>query len=161
MSLSGNPVPTDLYNFMSGTARRVYLPWALYTGIFAVKHGYDTTRFAGYLGTISVPLMGENVTINSLRLQGYVDGQKGSTEGAEVSATLFRKLGAYADTVGPSITVDRRTIPHSSLGDHSIDITQQFPSVVVSSSSDTLSIQLMGHGQGRAVISGLFIDFCY
>lgn len=160
MSLPANPVPTDFYNFMLGTARRLYLPWNLYTGIFANKYGYDTMRYGGYLGTISVPLTGQNITINSLRLRGVVDGQKGSTEGASVCATLFRGPGDYADPVGPSIIIDRRTVPHSSLGDPRIDITQNY-SEVVSASSDTLSIQILGTGQGRAVISGLFIDYSY
>lgn len=160
MSLPANPVPTDLYNFMRGTSGRVFLPWDIYTGCFANKHNFDTNKFNGYLGTISVPLTGENVTINSFRLQGVVHGKKWGAEGAIVTAVLFRQTGDYASLAAPAIVVDRRTVPHSSLGNASIDITQS-ASVVVSASSDKLSIQLMGQGQGKAIIRGFLIDLSY
>jgi hypothetical protein len=105
-------------------------------------------------------LIGENVTINSFRLQGVVHGKKWATEGAFVSAVLYRQTGGYATLDVPAIIVDRRTIPHSSLGDAYIDITQS-ASVVVSASSDKLSIQLIGQGQGIAIIRGFLIDFSY
>jgi hypothetical protein len=160
MSLPANPVPSDLYNFMRGTGSRVYLPWDIYTGCFANKHGFDTNKFNGYLGTISVPLTGENVTINSFRIKGVVHGRKWGSEGAFISAVLYRQNGGYALMAAPAIVVDRRNVPHSSLGNASIDITQS-ASVIVSASSDQLSIQLIGQGQGIAKISGFLIDFSY
>ncbi len=90
LSLPANPVPAELYQFYRGSAP-VWLPWYVWGGgVFATKYDYDTTKYIGYLGTVSVPLSGKSVTVKSLRLTGAVSGEaSGSTEGALILAHLL------------------------------------------------------------------------
>lgn len=161
LSLPANPVPSDLYNFMRGSASRVWLPWYIWGGgTYSTKYDYDTGKFYGYMGTVSVPLAGESVMVNSLRLQGNVNGMIGSTEGAMVRAILYKQSGNSASPVA-TILVDRRTIPNSDIGNIDIDITQSTGGITASASEHELSIQLLGKGQGIATIKGLAIDLSY
>ncbi len=161
MSLPANPVPAELYRFIAGATDGIWLPWYVWGGgTYATKYGYDPTKFVGYLGTVSVPLIGQNVAINSLRLQATVDGQIGATEGAVVTATLYEQSGIMASPIA-SIVVDRRTVPNSSIGSPFVDITQGTGGFVASASQNALAIELVGGGQGIATIAALIIDYSY
>ena len=160
MSLPANPVPAELYQFMANTPGPKWLPWYVWgAGTYATKYGYDTTKFIGYLGTISVPLIGENVEVRSLRVQGAIEGQNGSTEGAMVLVSLYENTGNLSSPLA-QVFVDRRTVPTSSLGSVYIDITQSTGGFVASASQNELAIEIVGEGQGIATISGLVLDFC-
>lgn len=160
MSLPANPVPAELYRFMAGTPGLKWLPWYVWgAGTYATKYGYDTTKFIGYLGTISVPLLGENVTVKSFRVQGSVEGQIGATEGAMLLASLYENTGNLSSPLA-TIFVDRRNVPNSSIGSVYVDMTQSV-AFVASASQHELAIELIGEGQGIATITGLVIDFGY
>ena len=161
MSLPANPVPVGLYDFMRGTTGRVWLPWYIWGGgTYSTKYDYDTSQFHGYLGTVSVPLMGESVIIHSLQLQAAVNGMIGAKEGAMIRAILYKQTGNLASFVA-TIVVDRRTIPSSSIGSVYVDVVQSTGGFIASASDHELSIQLLGIGQGIATIKGLVIDFGY
>ncbi len=150
LSLPANPVPAGLYRFMAGAAGPIWLPWYVWGGgVYATKYGYDTTRFVGYLGTVSVPLVGQKVAVNSLRLRAAVEGQTGVIEGALVIARLYEQSGNGSSPIA-SIVVDRRTVPNSSLGSQYVDITQGTGGFVASASQHELAIELIGEGQGIA-----------
>lgn len=162
VSLPANPVPTDLHNFIRGTSSRVWLPWYIWGGgAYSTKYDYDTSQYHGYLGTVSVPLAGESVSIRSLRLQAAINGVSfGGTEGAMVRAILYQQSGNLSSPIA-TILVDRRTVPNSSIGDVHVDIVQSTGGFVASASTHELSIQLLGKGQGIATIHGLVVDLGY
>jgi len=85
LSLPANPVPSELYQYFRGSPK-IWLPWYIWGGgVYATKYNYDTSKYIGYFGTVSVPLeagSGSTVKINSLRMIGAVEGKTGSTEGA-------------------------------------------------------------------------------
>jgi len=158
MSLPANPVPAELYHFVAGTPGKKWLPWYVWgAGTYATKYGYDTNAFIGYLGTISVPLLGEQVEVKSLRVQASVEGQSGATEGAMLLVNLYENTGDLSSPLA-SIFVDRRTVPSASLGSIDIDITQSAGGFIASASQHELAIEIIGEGQGLATVSGLVLD---
>jgi hypothetical protein len=158
MSLPANPVPSELYHVIVGSPGLHWLPWYIWgAGTYATKYGYDTTKYIGYLGTISVPLIGDNVVVKSLRVQAAVSGKQGATEGAMIIVRLYENTGNLSSPLA-TVFVDYRTIPETSLGSVYVDITQSI-SFVASASSNELAIDLIGEGQGIATITGLAIDF--
>lgn len=158
VSLPANPVPSELYHFVRGSSSRIWLPWYIWGGgVYATKYSYDTTRYIGYLGTVSVPLFGQFVIIRSLRLLGAVTGQSGSQEGAMVLARLYQRTGNLSSPIA-SIIVDRRAVPSSSLGSVYVDITQSAGGFVASATNHHLAIEMVGQGQGIATIKGFVID---
>ncbi len=161
VSLPANPVPTDLHDLVLGRSGLHWLPWYIWGGgTLSTKYAYDTDKYYGYLGTISVPLVGESVVVKSLRLQASVPGMAGSREGAMVRALLYAQHGNTA-TIIADILVDRRTVPNSSIGDNTVDIVQSTDGFVASASTHELSVRLEGRGQGVATVRGLAVDFGY
>jgi hypothetical protein len=159
LSLPANPVPAELYWFIRGSSSPIWLPWYVWGGgVFATKYGYDTTRYIGYLGTVSVPLeTGASATVNSFRLTGAINGMIGSTEGALVMATLYQRSNNFSSAIA-TIFVDRRTV---SVSNPYVDITQSAGGFVASPSTNSLAIQIIGEGQGIATIHGLVVNVCY
>jgi hypothetical protein len=161
LSLPANPVPAELYQFFRGGSSKIWLPWYVWGGgVFATKYGYDTSKYIGYLGTVSVPLeagAGASATVNSLRLTGAVNGKSGSTEGAMVLATLYQRTSNFSSPIA-TIFVDRRTISVSNVY---VDITQSANGFVASPSTTSLAIQIIGEGQGIATIHGLVVNLSY
>src|SRR5258708_19871391 len=85
LSLPANPVPAELYQFFRGGPQRIWLPWYIWGGgVYSTKYGYDTIKYIGYLGTVSLPLAGTSVVVRSLRLIGALNGRSRATEGAMV-----------------------------------------------------------------------------
>jgi len=157
MSLPANPVPAELYHFIAGTPGAKWLPWYVWgAGTYATKYGYDTTKYIGYLGTVSVPVFGVRMEVRSLRVQASVEGA-GLTEGAMLFVSLYENT-ANLSTPLASIFVDRRTVPTTSLGSLYIDITQSVTGYVASAAKNELAIQIVGEGQGVATVSGLVLD---
>lgn len=159
LSLPANPVPSELYQFFRGGSSKIWLPWYVWGGgVFATKYDYDTSKYIGYLGTVSVPLeagTGASVIVNSLRLTGAVNGKSGSTEGAMVMARLYQRTGNLSSPIA-TIFVDRRTVSVSNVY---VDITQSAGGFVASPSTSSLAIEIVGEGQGIATIHGLIINF--
>jgi hypothetical protein len=160
LSLPANPVPSELYQYFRGSPT-IWLPWYIWGGgVYATKYNYDTSKYIGYLGTVSVPLeagSGSTVKINSLRMIGAVWGKTGSTEGAMVMVSLYQRTGNLSSPIA-TILIDRRAI---SLSNVYVDVTQSAGGFVASPSSNSLAIQILGEGQGIATLSGLFIDWSY
>jgi len=160
LSLSANPVPAELYQFFRGSPT-IWLPWYVWGGgVYSTKYGYDTSKYIGYLGTISVPLAGTSVTVKSLRMTGAIEGSYGSTEGAMVIATLWQRTGNLSSPLA-QIMVDRRAVPSASLGSIYVDITQSAGGFVASASAQSLAIELIGEGQGVATVTSLVVDLQY
>src|SRR5262245_55795369 len=139
LSLPANPVPSELYQYFRGSSP-IWLPWYIWGGgLFATKYNYDTSKYIGYLGTVSVPLeagAGSTVKINSLRMAGAVNGKIGSTEGAMVMVRLFQRtanIGSYIAT----IFIDSRTVSVSNVY---VDVTQSAGGFVASPSVNNLAI---------------------
>jgi hypothetical protein len=158
LSLSANPVPTDLYSFYRGVTPK-WLPWYIWGGgVYATKYDYNTAQFFGYFGTVSVPLLaGGPVVINSLRLTGAVTGKSGAAEGALVIARLTQRTGNVSAALA-NIVIDRRTVSVSNVY---VDVTQSAGAFVASPSANSLGIELIGEGQGIATITGLFVNLSY
>jgi len=160
LSLPANPVPSELYRYIRGGLGTTSLPWYIWgAGLFATKYDYDTTKYYGYLGTVSVPLAGSCI-VRSLRLIGAVEGSAGSTEGAMVLAVLYQRTANFGSPIA-SIMVDRRTIPNSSLGSVYIDITQSAGGFAASAAANQLAIEILGEGQGIATIYGFVLNLQY
>jgi hypothetical protein len=161
LSLPANPVPSELYQFFRGGSSRIWLPWYVWGGgVFATKYDYDTSRYIGYLGTVSVPLeagAGASVIVNSFRLTGAVFGMSGSTEGAMVMANLYQRTSNISSPIA-TILVDRRTISVSNVY---VDITQSAGGYIASPSANSLAIEILGEGQGIATIHGLYVNLSY
>ena len=160
LSLPANPVPSELYQYFRGSPT-IWLPWYIWGGgVYATKYDYDTSKYIGYLGTVSVPLeagAGSSVKINSLRITGAVDGKTGLTEGAMVMVALYQRTSNISSPVA-TILIDRRAISVSNVY---VDVTQSAGGFVASPSANSLAIQILGEGQGIATIDGLFIDWSY
>jgi len=155
LSLPANPVPAELYQFFSGSSSPIWLPWYVWGGgVFATKYGYNTTKYIGYLGTVSVPLTRKSI-IKSLRLIGAVDWKTGPTEGAMVLANLYQRTANFSSPIA-TIMVDRRAVASSS--SVYVDITQSAGGFVASPSANSLAIEIVGEGQGIATIHGLVVD---
>ena len=91
-SFPANPVPAELYQFLSGNTGSKWLPWYIWGGgVYSTKYGYDTTKFIGYLGTISVPIAG-TPTVTHFRLKGYASFKSGTQEGALIVAEPARAV---------------------------------------------------------------------
>jgi len=161
LSLPANPVPSELYQFFRGGSSPIWLPWYVWGGgVYATKYDYDTSRYIGYRGTVSVPLeagAGASVIVNSLRLTGAVEGMSGSAEGALIMANLYERTGVLSSPIA-TILVDRRTISVSNVY---VDITQSAGGFVASPSANNLAIEILGEGQGIATITGLFVNWSY
>ena len=159
LSLPANPVPAELYQFFRGGTSRIWLPWYVWGGgVYSTKYDYDTSKYIGYLGTVSVPLAGScPVIVKSLRLTGAVNGMSGSTEGAMVMARLYQRTGNLSSPIA-TILVDRRTVTVSNVF---VDITQSAGAFAASPSVHSLAIELIGEGQGIATIHGLFVELQY
>jgi hypothetical protein len=161
LSLSANPVPAELYQFFRGGTSPIWLPWYVWGGgVYATKYGYDTSKYIGYLGTVSVPLeagAGAPVTINSLRVIGSVEGKTTTTEGAMLMASLYQRTGNLSSSIA-TVMVDRRTVSVSNVY---IDITQSAGGFVATPGVNSLGIQLVGEGQGLATVTGLVINWSY
>lgn len=160
ISLAANPAPSELYQYFAG-ASKIWLPWYIWGGgVYATKYGYDTGKYIGYLGTVSVPLeagAGSSVKINSLRVLGAIEGKIGSTEGAMVRVMLSQRTSNLSSPIA-TILIDRRTISVSNVY---VDVTQSAGGFVASPKVNSLAIELLGEGQGVGTITGLFIDWSY
>jgi hypothetical protein len=160
LSLPANPVPSELYQYFRG-APKIWLPWYIWAGgVFSTKYDYDTNKYIGYLGTVSVPLeagAGSAVKINSLRMRGTVNGKIGATGGAMVMVSLYQRTTNIANSIA-TILIDRRAI---TVGNVYVDVTQSAGGFVASPSVNNLAIEILGEGQGIATIDGLFIDWSY
>ena len=160
LSLPANHVPSELYQYVTGSPT-TSLPWYVWGGgVFSTKYGYDTSKYYGYLGTVSAPLeagAASSVKINSLRMTGAVDGKSGSTEGAMVMISLYQRTANFSSPIA-TIMVDRRTVTVSNVF---VDVTQSAGGFVASPSANSLAIQILGEGQGIATIHGLHIDWSY
>ena len=77
------------------------MPWYVWGGgVYATKYDYNTSKYIGYLGTVSVPLAGAcPVIVKSLRLTGAVNGLSGSTEGAMIMARLYQRTGNLSSPI--------------------------------------------------------------
>jgi hypothetical protein len=159
LSLPANPVPSELYQFFRGGTSPIWLPWYVWGGgVFATKYDYNTNKYIGYLGTVSVPLLaGGPVVVNSLRMTGAVTGKSGTAEGALVIARLYQRTNNFSSPIA-NIVVDRRNVPVSNVY---VDITQSAGGFVASPSANSLAIELIGEGQGIATIHGLFVNLSY
>jgi hypothetical protein len=159
LSLPANPVPTDLYTVLA-TTRRSWLPWYIWGGgVFSTKYEYNTSKHIGYMGTVSVPFVGD-ARVKSLRVTGSVSGKTSSTEGAMVIAKLSVREGNTSWSLA-SIMVDRRAVLASTLGSIYIDVTQSAGDFAVSASKHQLAIELIGEGQGIATITGFVVNLEY
>jgi len=148
VSLPANPVPSELYQFFRGVSSPIWLPWYVWGGrVFATKYDYDTTKYIGYVGTVSVPLAGTSVVVKSLRLIGAVNGSTSSTEGAMVMARLYQRTGNVSSPIA-TIIVDRRAVPNNSLGSVYVDITQSAGGFAASALANSLAIEIVGEGAG-------------
>lgn len=160
LSLPANPVPSELYQFFRGTSH-IWLPWYIWGGgVYSTKYDYDTNKYIGYLGTVSVPLAGAGscpVIVKSLRMTAAINGKSGTTEGALVIASLYQRTGNLSSSIA-TIMVDRRTVSVSNVY---VDITQSAGSFAATPSIHSLAIELIGEGQGIATITGLFLDLQY
>jgi hypothetical protein len=159
LSLPANPVPAELYQFFRGGTSPIWLPWYVWGGgVYSTKYGYDTSKYIGYLGTVSVPLAGScPVIVKSLRLTGAVNGMSGSAEGAMVMARLYQRTGNLSSPIA-TIMVDRRAVVVSNVY---VDITQSAGGFAASPSVNSLAIELIGEGQAIATIHGLFVELQY
>lgn len=152
-SFPANPVPAELYYFLSGYTGTKWLPWYIWGGgVFATKYGYDTTKFIGYLGTLSVPFAG-TTTVTKFRLKGYASFKSGTQEGALVIANLTQRTNNGASTIA-SIYLDRRNVTGTN-GYFDITVPCNF---AASSVNNSLAIELIGEGQGIATLYGAFVD---
>jgi hypothetical protein len=156
MSLAANPVPAELYQFFRGTSS-IWLPWYVWGGgVFATKYDYNTSKYIGYLGTVSVPLSGSApVIVKNLRMIGAVNGKQGATEGALAMVRLYQRTGNLSSSIA-AISVDRRTVVVSNVY---VDITVSAGGFAASPSVHSLAIEIVGEGQGLATIHGLFVEF--
>ncbi|HJQ85132.1 MAG TPA: hypothetical protein VKA21_13700 [Candidatus Binatia bacterium] len=158
ISVAGNVLATDHYHLVSGGPGLVWLPWFIWGGgTLATKYGYDTTKHFGYLGTVGVPFRGKNRIVKSLRFRGGALGQISGTEGAYIRATLFQQSGNVASPLA-TVVLDRRTVPDATVGDPHFDIVQSAGDYVVSAPTHTLSIELLGLGQGIATSYGFCVE---
>jgi hypothetical protein len=160
LSLPANPVPSELYQFFRGTSR-IWLPWYIWGGgVYSTKYDYNTNKYIGYLGTVSVPLAGAGscpVIVKSLRMTAAINGKIGTTEGALVIASLYQRTGNVSSSIA-TIMVDRRTVSVSNVY---VDITQSAGSFAATPLVHSLAIELVGEGQAIATITGLFLDLQY
>ncbi|HEV3076774.1 MAG TPA: hypothetical protein VHB47_20300 [Thermoanaerobaculia bacterium] len=157
LSLPANPVPSELYQYFAGGTSPIWLPWYVWGGgVYATKYGYDTNKYFGYLGTISVPLAGTSVVVKSLRMTGAVTGKSGSTEGALVIASLYQRTANISSPIA-TILVDRRNV---SVTNPFVNITATVSGggFTASASANSLAIEILGEGQGIATIHGLVVD---
>jgi|GEM_PF-2779519 len=156
MSLPANPVPTDLYQILVSPGHH-WLPWYIWGGgVYSTKYGYDTSKYIGYMGTISVPFSG-HVNVKSLRITGSVNGSSASSEGAMVGARLYVREGNLSWSLA-SILIDRRTVPTSSLGSIYVDVTQSAGGFAADANTHQLAIELFGEGQGIATVTGFVVN---
>jgi hypothetical protein len=161
LSLSANPVPTDLYNFVRGSTSPTALPWYIWGGgVYATKYGFNPATHWGYQGTVSVPLVGAPncpVIVKSLRVLGSVTGKQGPNEGAQLIVNLYERTGNMAQFLA-TISVNNTNVVVSN---PYIDITQSAGNFAATPSIHSLAIELIGLGQGIATVTGLFVDFQY
>jgi hypothetical protein len=161
LSLPANPVPAELYQYFRGGTSPIWLPWYVWGGgVYATKYDYDTTKYIGYLGTISVPLVGAPncpVIVKSLRVTGCVEGKIGTTEGALFLARLWQRTANFATPLA-TIFMDRRNVTVSNCF---FDVTQSAGAFAATPSIHSLAIELIGEGQGLATVHGLFVDLQY
>jgi len=156
LSLPANPVPAELYHLLVSPGR-TWLPWYIWGGgVYSTKYGYDTSKYIGYLGTISVPFSG-NVTVQSLRMTGSVNGSSGTSEGAMVGARLYVREGNLSWPLA-SILIDRRTVPTSSLGSIYVDVTQSAGNFAADAKIHQLAIEFFGEGQAIATVTGFVVN---
>jgi hypothetical protein len=152
-SFPANPVPAELYQFLSGYTGPKWLPWYIWGGgVYSTKYGYDTTKFIGYLGTISVPIVG-TATVTQFRLKGYASFKSGTQEGAFIIAKLMQRTNNVASPIA-TIYLDRRNITGTN-GYFDIAVPANF---TASSVNNSLAIELIGEGQGIATIYGAFVN---
>jgi hypothetical protein len=157
LSLPANPVPAELYKLYEGGSSAIWLPWYVWGGgVFATKYGYSTSKYIGYLGTVSVGLPGfAPLTVKSLRMTGAINGKQGANEGAMVMVRLYQRTANFSSSIA-TIFVDRRTV---TVGNVYVDITQSAGNFAASASNNSLAIEIIGEGQGIATIHGLFVEF--
>lgn len=153
-SIPANPVPSDLYHFLAGSAGSKWLPWYIWGGgVYSTKYGYNTSQFIGYMGTISVPFAG-NVVVHTFRLKGYAEFKSGTNEGAMVLARLYQRTNNVSSSIA-QILIDRRNVTGTN---GYFDITVSAGNFAASSVNQSLAVELIGEGQGIATIYGVFID---
>jgi hypothetical protein len=159
LSLPANPVPAELYQYFAGGSSPIWLPWYVWGGgVYATKYGYNTSKFIGYLGTVSVPLAGScPVIVKNLRMTGAIEGKIGAAEGAMVLVNLYQRTGNLSSPIA-TILVDWRTV---TVGNVYVDITQSAGGFAATPSVHSLAIEIVGEGQGIATITGLFVELQY
>lgn len=157
LSLPANPVPAELYQYFAGGSSPIWLPWYVWGGgVFATKYGYSTSKYIGYLGTVSVPLAGSSpLNVKNSRMTGAIQGKVGTTEGAMVLVNLYQRTSNFSSPIA-TIFVDRRTVAVSNVY---VDITQSAAGFTATPSVNSLAIEIVGEGQGIATIHGLFVEF--
>lgn len=157
LSLPANPVPAELYQYFAEGSSPIWLPWYVWGGgVFSTKYGYNTSKYIGYLGTVSVPLAGSSpLIVKNLRMTGAIQGKVGTTEGAMVLVNLYQRTSNFSSPIA-TIFVDRRTVAVSNVY---VDITQSAAGFNATPSINSLAIEIVGEGQGVATIHGLFVEF--
>jgi hypothetical protein len=155
LSLPANPEPEELFKFVQGSSSPIWLPWYVWGGgVFATKYGYDTTKFIGYIGAVSVPLSAPAL-VKNFRVTAYVSGKSGSTEGALFIARLTQRTNNFSSSIA-QVFVDRRNVV---VANGFIDITVSaglFP--LSPANNQSLAIDLIGEGQGIATVHGLIVE---
>ena len=146
LSLPANPVPSELYQFIKGGTSPVWLPWYIWGGgVFATKYAYNTSKFFGYLGTVSVPLAGAGacpVIVKNFRMTGY------NNAGSMVRGSLLQRTNNVSGSIA--------TVQVTSTG--YFDITQSAGNFAATPSVHSLAIELLGNGQAIATIHGLYVE---
>jgi hypothetical protein len=149
LSLPANPVPSELYAFVSGGTPPVWLPWYIWGGgVYSTKYNFNPTQFYGYLGTVSVPLAGScPVIVKSLRVTGH------NNPPSQLFINLMQRTGNLASSLA-SIAVS---------GSGAFNITQLVAGsgFAATPSVHSLAIEIIGVGQGVATITGLFVELQY
>lgn len=149
LSLPANPVPSELYQLITGSTSPVWLPWYVWGGgVYATKYNYNPSQFHGYLGTVSVPLAGAGacpVIIKNFRMTGY------NSAGSMVRGSLFQRTANFSAPIATVLVT----------GTGYFDITQSAGNFAATPSVHSLAIELLGNGQGIATIHGLFVELQY
>ena len=127
-------------------ASPIWLPWYREVGL-RDQIRYSTSKYIGYLGTVSVPLAGSSpLNVKNSRMTGAIQGKVGTTEGAMVLVNLYQRTSNFSSPIA-TIFVDRRTVAVSNVY---VDITQSAAGFTATPSVNSLAIEIVGEGQGIA-----------
>jgi len=149
LSLPANPVPSELYKFMTGASPPIWLPWEIWGGgLYATRSNFNPSQFFGYLGTISVPLVGScPVIVKSLRVIGH----------NSPPSLLYFNLRQRTGNVTGSVAIVAVS------GSGPFDITQLAAGggFAATPSVHSLAIEMLGVNQGGATVTGFFVELQY